>query len=518
MLLKVLSCVSQEHDIRLVFLAGLVCLLSTGAAFGLYAHARSRSASRWLWVAAAGVAAGSGVWATHFIGMLAFQPALKTGYEPMLTAASWAVAVFGVGLSLSLGVARPSLSGRLAAGAVLGLWVGVMHFTGMQSMRTQGVLHWDLPYAAAALGLGVALGAASLAVAGASERLWRQAAGALLATLAICALHFTAMAAVTIVPDPTVAVPPMLLSSTVLAAVLALLVAAIIAAAIGAVLVEAHTQRRALVELTEAAVRLEAARDEAETANRTRSEFLTAMSHELRTPLNGVRGMIQALGATPLTPDQRDMLRTLDASAHTLQRELASLFAAAGANAQWARIERPAAASAPSFGTARPRPARAPRAAAQTDIQATAPEPPPPAPARAESRPLRILIAEDHPVNRKVLSLILSTLEPELTFAEDGAEAVEALRGNTFDVVFMDMQMPRVDGLEATRALRLLEAETGAPRTPVVMLTAHALPEHADASKDAGADRHLTKPVSAADVLGVLQEFCGPSQRSAQAA
>jgi CheY-like chemotaxis protein len=264
-------------------------------------------------------------------------------------------------------------------------------------------------------------------------------------------------------------------------------------------------QRRALAAVTEAAARLAAARDEAEAANRTRGEFLAAMSHELRTPLNGVRGMIQALGATPLTPEQRDMLRTLDASAHTLQRELASLFAAAGANAQWARIERPAPTP-----PARRKPAAA--AARTAAPPAPSPEPPQPKPPGAD-RPVRILIAEDHPVNRKVLSLILSTTNPELSFAEDGAEAVEALRAGRFDIVFMDMQMSRVDGLEATRALRLLEQETGAPRTPVVMLTAHALPEHAEASLAAGADRHLTKPVSAVDVLAVLQEFCGPGAK-----
>jgi CheY-like chemotaxis protein len=117
-------------------------------------------------------------------------------------------------------------------------------------------------------------------------------------------------------------------------------------------------------------------------------------------------------------------------------------------------------------------------------------------------------------VNRKVLGLILSTVDPEVTFAEDGQAAIEAFRTGAFDIVFMDMQMPVVDGLEATRALRRFERQTGAAPTPIVMLTAHALPEHARASQEAGADRHLTKPVSAADVMAVLQEFCGPQAKA----
>jgi NO-binding membrane sensor protein with MHYT domain/CheY-like chemotaxis protein len=490
-LLKVLSCLSQEHDIRLVALAGVICLLSTGTAFGLYAHARAHAGSRWLWLTAGAVAAGSGVWATHFIGMLAYQPNLKTGYEPLLTVASWLIAVLGLGISLGAGMARPTIIARLGAGAALGLWVGVMHFVGMSAMRTEGVLHWDLGPVVAAVVLGASLGALSLAVAGDAGKLSRQAAGAVVATLAVCALHFTAMAAVTITPDPSVPVPPMLLSASLMAVVLAVIIGVIVLAAAAAVLLEQSTRRQAFDALTEAAERLAAARDEAEAANRSRTEFLTAMSHELRTPLNGVRGMIQALGATAMTPDQRDMLRALDASAHTLQRELASLFTAADANAAWSSIERTALTPPP--------PELEPEAA--------------PAPAEAAPKPLHILIAEDHPVNRKVLSLILSTVDPEITFAETGVEAVDAFRPGAFDIVFMDMQMPVMDGLEATRSLRRMEQEAGAVSTPVVMLTAHALPEHARASADAGADRHLTKPVSAADVMAVLQEFCGPQAK-----
>ncbi|MBU3537143.1 response regulator, partial [Alkalihalobacillus clausii] len=88
------------------------------------------------------------------------------------------------------------------------------------------------------------------------------------------------------------------------------------------------------------------------------------------------------------------------------------------------------------------------------------------------------LLADDHPINRKVVALMLEPADVALVEAADGAEALEAYRAARFDLVLMDMQMPHMDGLAATRAIRALEAERGDPRTPVVMLSANALEEH----------------------------------------
>ena len=95
---------------------------------------------------------------------------------------------------------------------------------------------------------------------------------------------------------------------------------------------------------------------------------------------------------------------------------------------------------------------------------------------------------------------------------ENGAEAVEALLARRFDLVLMDMQMPVMDGLTAIRALRRYEASTEAPRTPVIALTANALPEHAVASIEAGADEHMTKPISAAGLLQAVARMTGRPQ------
>ncbi|HEY1072595.1 ATP-binding protein, partial [Brevundimonas sp.] len=158
---------------------------------------------------------------------------------------------------------------------------------------------------------------------------------------------------------------------------------------------------------------------------------------------------------------------------------------------------------------------------------AQAPVAPPPAtpaapaadtqPADAERR-LRILVADDHPTNRRVVELILDQAAVDLVSVEDGAQAVEACRASSFDLVLMDMQMPVMDGLTATREIRLHEVAMGMPRTPVVMLTANALPEHIVAGLEAGADRHLAKPFSIEALLAMVAELTADAPQAAERA
>jgi PAS domain S-box-containing protein len=114
----------------------------------------------------------------------------------------------------------------------------------------------------------------------------------------------------------------------------------------------------------------------------------------------------------------------------------------------------------------------------------------------AEGRPLRILLAEDHPTNQRVVQLILEPLGVDLTIVGDGAEALALFQAGAFDLILMDMQMPVMDGLSATRAIREREAQTGAAATPIAMLTANAMDEHLRAAAAAGADHHIAKPIT----------------------
>lgn len=118
--------------------------------------------------------------------------------------------------------------------------------------------------------------------------------------------------------------------------------------------------------------------------------------------------------------------------------------------------------------------------------------------------PLRILLADDHPANRKVVEIMLSATAMEMVAVENGQEALDAFVDGGFDVVLMDMQMPVMDGLTATRRIREHEATVGLTRTPVLMLTANAMAEHVEAGRLAGADGHVTKPVTLASLFAAI--------------
>ncbi|HEX4182556.1 MAG TPA: ATP-binding protein [Caulobacteraceae bacterium] len=121
--------------------------------------------------------------------------------------------------------------------------------------------------------------------------------------------------------------------------------------------------------------------------------------------------------------------------------------------------------------------------------------------------PLRILLAEDHPTNQKVVQLILTPHGVDMVIVENGLEAVEAMRAGGFDLVLMDMQMPVMDGLAATRAVREEELRLpGRPRTPIVMLSANAMAQHRLDAINAGADLHLAKPINAESLLAGVAE------------
>ncbi|MBF0625410.1 MAG: response regulator [Magnetococcales bacterium] len=128
-----------------------------------------------------------------------------------------------------------------------------------------------------------------------------------------------------------------------------------------------------------------------------------------------------------------------------------------------------------------------------------APSPPPPPPAAPtnplDSPGLRILLAEDSLDNQLLIRSFLKNSSHSLTVVANGAEAVEQVRQETFDLVLMDMQMPVMDGYSATRAIRNREREQGRPPIPILALTAYAMEEERNKSLAAGCNAHLTKPI-----------------------
>ncbi|MDZ4375852.1 MAG: MHYT domain-containing protein [Phenylobacterium sp.] len=762
---SVLTCVLVEHDLRLVVLAALVCAAAAGAAFGFHARAQRARAlgNRLAWIALTGLVAGSGVWATHFIAMLAYQPQMPIGYAPVETALSLAMAVVGMGVGFAIPVLHPGRWVLVASGGLTGMAVGAMHFTGVAAMRAQARFEWDERFVIASMVIGVAAGAIAFAtrlrLAGRAR--WGASTGFLM--LGIVGLHFTAMAAVSLHPDPTMAVPSELAGREVLAAAAAVMVAMILTAGgsliamerlgrrttlsglrdaldvvpsalsfydagnglvswnraydrlmrgVGLEIFEGMSRHRmvdaslragwrpvdgsdilerrraadtraspamhlttpdgrilrhesfatadggGVTVMTDVTEQLETtralaeARDAAEAANRAKSQFLANMSHEIRTPLNGVLGVADVLAGTRLTRQQGELvgvirssgsllnalltdlldLARVEAGAAVLRPEPASLaeiatsvrglFAAraeqkgvaleleigpdAGGRVAcdalrlrqvlgnlvsngvkfteagrvtlslWRDGDRVSFAvkdSGPGFDAAlkatlfgrfqqgddsstrrhggaglglaickeyvglmggtldcESEPGAGATFGFCLDLplldealepvdEAIAPavaETPEPAVADAvDGRRFRVLVVDDNAVNRQVLGLILESAEIEHWAAEDGRAGLEAAMTGGFDAVLMDIQMPVMDGLEATRRIRDWEVAQGRGHMPVFIVSANCLQEHVDAGIAAGADGHISKPVSPPQILAALAPHADQAREAA---
>ncbi|MCV2893539.1 ATP-binding protein [Lentibacter sp. XHP0401] len=118
-------------------------------------------------------------------------------------------------------------------------------------------------------------------------------------------------------------------------------------------------------------------------------------------------------------------------------------------------------------------------------------------------RKMRVLAAEDNKTNQLVFRKMVKALDIELTFAANGREAVELYQSLEPDLVFMDISMPEMDGKDATRAIRALEAESGA-HTPIIALTAHAMGSDKEEIMAAGMDQFLTKPLRKAEIYAAI--------------
>ena len=224
-----------------------------------------------------------------------------------------------------------------------------------------------------------------------------------------------------------------------------------------------------ITEMKRQAAALEEALAHAEAANRAKGEFLADMSHELRTPLNGVVGLAEALDATQLDKHQSALLQEIKASAGELDRLVKGLL-------DYGEVDLAEGQGGADFAQA----------------------------AAGSEGPIRVLVADDNPTNRRVIELMLGAAGVETISVEDGAAAVEAWRTAVFDLILMDLRMPVMDGLQASREIRTLETEFTRPRTPLIVLSANTSPDDRQATADAGADGHIGKPIRADELFAVI--------------
>ena len=226
---RVLTCLTTQHDWRFVVVAGVICFLSSLVAINLFHHARAATqAVRLSWITAAGIATGSGIWATHFIAMLAYDPGIGMAYDLELTVLSLVAAAVITSLGLAIAVYGTLPWGPAIGGGVVGAGVAVMHYTGIGAVELPGHINWDPLLVAVSILLGLLLGIAALMVAARRNDRRSSLLAAVLLTLAIVSHHFTAMGAIEIVPDPTRLIDPSSLSPSLLAVAIAAVVGAIL--------------------------------------------------------------------------------------------------------------------------------------------------------------------------------------------------------------------------------------------------------------------------------------------------
>jgi diguanylate cyclase (GGDEF)-like protein/PAS domain S-box-containing protein len=249
-MLKVYNCIADAHDLRLVGLAAFICILASLTAINLLRHARkSTGGMRFVWLAVSAISTGFGIWATHFVAMLAFTPGLPSGYNIALTALSLVVAILLTGVGLYASLIPNWRHGPWIGGAIVAGGIAAMHYTGMAAFDVAGIVLWDPTLVAASIVLAAAIGAVALPVGlHGDEEKWK-IGGAVLLTLAICCHHFTAMAAVSIIPDAAIEVPLSTLPAGWLALAIAFASLFILGLALAGVVLDIRDVRRSELEV-----------------------------------------------------------------------------------------------------------------------------------------------------------------------------------------------------------------------------------------------------------------------------
>lgn len=234
---KLYHCLTQEHDLALVVLAGFVCAASAAGVVFMLRNLRSATSRTW-WTCVAGCAAGAGIWATHFIAVLGYDPGVVRGYAALPTIGSLSIAIAMATAGFMLLLRRRDRASRWTAAALVGGGISAMHYVGMAAVVFPGQFEWNAAYVAVSVLLSIAPLVPALHLALEGRGTPSGIGATALFALAILLLHFTGMAAITIVPDAMREAGGTTLSPAIMAPLIAAI--ALIVLGLGAVAARRH--------------------------------------------------------------------------------------------------------------------------------------------------------------------------------------------------------------------------------------------------------------------------------------
>ncbi|MEE4453111.1 EAL domain-containing protein [Novosphingobium resinovorum] len=218
----ILLCIHDQHDHRLVVLAGVICLVAAASSVLLLRHARHISGPAAVrWTVGAGFAIGFGIWATHFVAMLGYDPGVIVGYGVPATIVSLAIAIAMTTISFFVALGWPERRGLAAAAVLGGGGIAGMHYIGMSALEIPAEMHWRAGYVAASLLFAILPGYPALRLAVRGHSLRSGLGASLLLALSVLLLHFTGMAGMQLTAAPLGRPDDVLLSSQSMAAMIA---------------------------------------------------------------------------------------------------------------------------------------------------------------------------------------------------------------------------------------------------------------------------------------------------------
>lgn len=289
LVLRVIDCIRFEHDLSFVALAGLVCVVGSYLTVMLGQRAlRATGRRHQVHMALYALIGGATIWSTHFIAMLAYEPGVPHGYEPIKTAVSLFLGILGMALVLRPLGKSTSLPRILLSGWLLGNTITIMHYVGMSGYQIPGELIWDRSQVALSVVMGCALGALAVhrMVKPVTRYCWLF--GLMFLVLSICAMHFTGMSAATLQFSPLIQVPDQLVPDAVLGLLVFGVTAAVFLVGFASIHLEIQMEREALNILTH------------------------TVNHDQLTGLPNRKQLLQRLDDAAMNPNARHAMLTMD--------------------------------------------------------------------------------------------------------------------------------------------------------------------------------------------------------------